>query len=92
MGIGAISHQEILAWSTLTGIKVTTTEIAALKAVDTKFREYQYKKTNPDRPLGSLSAQFQALKDEADKGKEQRERARAKAAQKAVEKGKAKVI
>lgn len=48
-GIGPISHQEILAWSTLYQIPVTPSEVAALKTIDLVFRGYEADKSENQR-------------------------------------------
>jgi hypothetical protein len=49
MGIGPISHREILAWSTLYQIPVTPSEVAALKIIDTMFRNHEAEKMEANR-------------------------------------------
>jgi len=49
--VGPLSHQEILAWSTLRAVNISPSEVDALRQVDRAFRNYHADKTKPAEPL-----------------------------------------
>ena len=51
MGLGPISHQEILAWSVLYRIEVGPSEVETFKRIDTAYRVHEQEKTDNARAI-----------------------------------------
>ena len=51
MGLGPITHQEILAWSLLYRIEVSPSEVEALKRIDLAYRVHEQEKMEQKRAI-----------------------------------------
>jgi hypothetical protein len=51
MGIGPISHREILAWATLYRIDVSPSEVETFKQIDLAYRLYEQDKAEGERSI-----------------------------------------